>query len=206
MTRMNIIRLLSASALCMASVIAAAQEPAQAPSDPAADYKRGQSLLWDDLDRSNDAEGVALIRAAADKGSAEAQAYLSTLYGAGLFVEQDSKASFRWAEKAAAQKHPEAIMKLAFAYLHGLERVMHFFVCRVAQPVAPRQGSVAQSLAGGQGKPRAAVSVPQGRNPEGRPSGGAIRRCTPCQGGQPWRRRAPWLTPPDDLRGTRKSA
>lgn len=93
----------------------------------------------------------------------------------------------------------------------GSERVMHFFVCRVAQPVTSRQGSVAQSLAGGQGKPRTAGryrrrSASLGHNPKGRSSGGAIRRCAPCQGGQPWQRRAPWLTPPDDLRSTRKRA
>lgn len=119
MSRINSLRSCLFTTICMLSAWAHAQASPVAPGDPAADYKRGQALLWDDRDRSNDAEGIALIRSAADEGHAEAQAYLSTLHEAGIFVERDSEASFRWAEKAAAQKHPGAMVKLAFAHLHG---------------------------------------------------------------------------------------
>ena len=105
----------AAFALCIAPCIGAAQAVAGA----AEDFKRAQSLFWGDKDRGNDAEGVALVIRAGEAGYAEAQDYLALMYDVGLFVQADPQASVLWAQKAAAQKHPESMVRMAFKYLHA---------------------------------------------------------------------------------------
>jgi TPR repeat protein len=105
--------------LLIAATGAAAPAGPAVDSTAAADYKAAHALLWGDRDRDNDAEGLALVRRAADAGYADAQNYLAVLYSTGILVEQDHEQSMHWALKAAAQNHTDAMVRVAFNYLHA---------------------------------------------------------------------------------------
>jgi TPR repeat protein len=57
---------------------------------------------------------------AAEKGDAEAQVNLGMMYSAGLGVEKDEAAAFRWIQKAADQGHGEAQFILGLMFNEGI--------------------------------------------------------------------------------------
>src|SRR5438552_6578451 len=70
-------------------------------------------------DRSDDAEGIRLLSAAAARGLAVAQYDLAVSYERGNGVEQDSYKEVEWLRKAADQGHLDAEYKLASCYRTG---------------------------------------------------------------------------------------
>jgi uncharacterized protein len=67
----------------------------------------------------NVAEGVALIRKAADGGFPEAQFNVGTLYARGIGVPLDKQEAIRWYQKAATQGNSMAEFNLGVMYLTG---------------------------------------------------------------------------------------
>ena len=73
----------------------------------------------DGVDR-NPAEGVRLLRDAAEQGNAEAMAYLGNLYTKGDVVTQDRAMAFQWYRKAAENGNAACMYLTAMAYYQGL--------------------------------------------------------------------------------------
>ena len=62
---------------------------------------------------------AALLRQAADQGSAAAQDLLGTCCAAGRGVTRDEQEAVAWFRKAMAQGHPQAYYKLGVCYEFG---------------------------------------------------------------------------------------
>ena len=74
------------------------------------------SMLYDQQQFEQSTE---LLRQAAERGYAPAQAYYAGSLKMGIGVPQDLPAAVEWYRKAAAQKYPVAYYELAVCYQHG---------------------------------------------------------------------------------------
>jgi len=92
------------------SLLAAAQS-----GDPVAELTYGQELISDGAY----ADGVRLVRAAAQDGLSAAQYRLAKLHEKGLGVPRDIVAARQWTEKAAAGQNIKAMHDLAVFYAEG---------------------------------------------------------------------------------------
>lgn len=65
------------------------------------------------------ASAVQILTSEAEKGDAEAQFRLASLYRGGLGVEKNLQQAFEWMDKAAQQGHAKAEYNLGEFYYHG---------------------------------------------------------------------------------------
>lgn len=82
------------------------------------------SQLSDDLAKKalkdgNTAEGVRLLKEAAESGNAAAAAFLGTMYLSGNMIPQDDAEGFRWMLRAAERGDTRAMAAVAAAYYSG---------------------------------------------------------------------------------------
>ena len=86
-------------------------------------YRQGDGEPWrrfkNDDDRRESAEVVRMITEAAERGNAEAQSHLGTMYLYGHGVPQSGALAAEWYRKAADQEHAFAQYALGTIYAEG---------------------------------------------------------------------------------------
>ncbi len=92
---------------------------AAASGSPGALFELGMAHLTS-KGETDAVTGIALLRRAAEAGSADACLQLGTLYSHGDRVDQDYAAAARWYEKAGQSSQPDGFYHLAFLRLQGL--------------------------------------------------------------------------------------
>lgn len=93
-----------------------------APHDPSgqAHFILGIATLYGFGLEADSAQGIALIRQAAEIGNTRAMIGLGRLYAVGEGVQRDTVEAVRWYERAVAAGSTQAMIQLAGSYLTGL--------------------------------------------------------------------------------------
>ena len=106
---------------------------------PASQYQLGTLLLYGENGLTNheaaamqahntppQAErerGIALIRAAAERGEAAAEGEMARIYQGGMGVEADGEQVVHWLQKGVARGSADAMYELGMLYLYGMQKL-----------------------------------------------------------------------------------
>ena len=82
-------------------------------------YKVATAYLWGEGVEEDIPAGAKWLKLAAERGDAEAQAYLGAMFAHGMGVDENFSIALYWLRKAAEQDNSVALRELGFLYDEG---------------------------------------------------------------------------------------